>query len=84
MRTEDLKIANLTSQEQVEQLKGIICDITGARFVGADLSQQIIEFDMVEDLDDLDLTTVQCELRAHGFEAGEVVEGQTCSVRFRR
>jgi hypothetical protein len=84
MRTEDLKIANLTSEEQVDEIRDIICDITGALFVGADLSRQIVEFDLVEDLDDLDLTTVQCELRARGYEAGEVVEGQTCSVRFRR
>jgi hypothetical protein len=38
---------------------------------------------MVEDFDDLTLTDVQCRLRDAGFEAGEVVEGQTCTLRLR-
>ena len=83
MRREDLKISNLETQEQVEQLRSIICGITGARFVGADLANQIVEFDMFQDFDNLNLTTIQCQLREHGFEAGEV-EGGTCTLRFRQ
>ena len=83
MREGSLKIANLTRVEQVDQVKDIICGITGARFIQADLDDQVIDFDLVEDLDDLTLTTLQCDLRDAGFEAGEV-EGSTCAVRFRR
>ncbi|GAB4255062.1 MAG: hypothetical protein Kow00129_15990 [Thermoleophilia bacterium] len=83
MRHEDLKISNLETEEQVQQIRDIICGITGARFVSADLEDQIIEFDMFQDFDHLDITTIQCTLREHGFEAGEVVEGQTCTLRFR-
>jgi hypothetical protein len=83
VREDSLKIANLTSVEQVDQVKDIICGITGARFIQADLDDQIIDFELVEDLDDLTLTTIQCDLRDNGFEAGEVVEGSTCTVRFR-
>jgi hypothetical protein len=83
VREDSLKITNLTSVEQVDQVKGIICGITGARFIQADLDEQIIDFELVEDLDDLTLTTIQCDLREHGFDAGEVVEGSTCAVRFR-
>lgn len=82
MRHEDLKISNLTDEAQVEQLKDIICGITGAQFISADLDRQVVEFDLYQDFDNLDLTTVQCTLREHGFEAGEVVEGQTCTLRF--
>ena len=83
MRHEDLKIANLTTEEQVQQVRHIICGITGAQFVSADLEKQVVEFDMFQDFDHLNLTDIQCELREHGFEAGEVVEGQTCNLRFR-
>lgn len=81
MRREELKIINLTTPEQVERLKELICDITGAVFVGADLDKQIVEFDLFQDLDDLTLTDIQCRLRDAGFEAGEVVEGSTCTLR---
>ena len=81
MRREELKIINLATPEQVEQLKALICDITGAVFVGADLESQIVEFDMIQDLDDLTLTDIQCRLRDAGFEAGEVGEGSTCTLR---
>ena len=83
MRQDSLRVANLTSVEQVDQIKDIICDITGARFIQADLDDQIIDFELVEDLDDLTLTTIQCDLRDKGFEAGEVTEGSTCAIRFR-
>ena len=83
MRHEDLKISNLETPEQVEEIKNIICGITGARFVEADLEAQVVEFDMFQDFDNLDLTAIQCTLREHGYEAGEVVAGQTCRVRFR-
>lgn len=83
VRHADLKIANLTTEEQVQQLRKIICGITGAQFVGADLKSQTIEFDIFQDFDHLNLTDIQCTLREHGFEAGEVVEGQTCNMRFR-
>jgi hypothetical protein len=82
MRRQDLKIANLETEEQVEKLRDIICGITGARFLGADLDAKVIEFDMYQDFDNLNLTTIQCELREHGFEAGEVEAG-TCTLRFR-
>jgi hypothetical protein len=82
MRHEDLKIANLVNPEQVEEVRKIICGITGARFVSADLERQLVEFDLFQDFDHLTLTDVQCELREHGFEAGEV-EGNTCTLRFR-
>lgn len=81
MRHEDLKIINLQTEEQVERLKDLLCDITGVRFVKADLDAQIVEFDMFQDFDDLTLTDIQCRLRDAGFEAGEVVEGQTCTLR---
>lgn len=84
MRREDLRIVNLETEAQVEQVKDLICGITGAVFVGADLENQIVEFDLFQDLDDLTLTDVQCRLRDAGFEAGAVVEGQTCRVRFNR
>ena len=61
MRREELKIINLSTPEQLEQLKELICDITGAVFVGADLESQIVEFDMFQDLDDLALTDIQCQ-----------------------
>jgi len=83
MRHEDLKISNLETPEQVEEIKNIICGITGARFVEADLEAQVVEFDMFQDFDNLDLTAIQCTLREHGYEAGEVVPGQTCRIRFR-
>jgi hypothetical protein len=82
MRRQELKIANLQSEEQVQQLRDIICGITGARFLSADLAGQVVEFDMYQDFDHLNLTTIQCELREHGFEAGEVEAG-TCTLRFR-
>ena len=84
MRREELKIINLSTPEQVAQLKDLICDITGAVFVGADLESQVVEFDMVQDFDDLTLTDIQCRLRDAGFEAGEVIEGSTCTVRLTR
>lgn len=84
MRRVELKIINLGTLEQVEQLKDLVCDITGAVFVGADLESQIVEFDMFQDLDDLTLTDIQCSLRDAGFEAGEVVEGSTCTLRLTR
>lgn len=84
MRHEDLKIANLETEEQVERLKAAIDGVTGAVFVGADLEARLVEFDMSQDLDDLTITDIQCRLREAGFEAGDVVEGQTCTVRFRR
>lgn len=82
MRREDLKIANLETPEQVEELRRIICGITGARFIGADLESQVVEFDMYQDFDNLNLTTIQCQLREHGFQAGEI-GGGTCTLRFR-
>jgi|GEM_PF-2210727 len=81
MRREELKIINLSRPEQVDQLKELICGITGAVFVGADLESQIVEFDMFQDLNDLALTDIQCQLRDAGFEAGEVVDGSTCTLR---
>ncbi len=84
MRREDLRIANLETSDQIEQVKDIICDITGAVFVGADLENRIVEFDMFQDLDDLTVTDIQCRLRDAGFDAGEVVEGVTCRLRFNR
>jgi hypothetical protein len=84
MRVDDLKIGNLTTTEQLEVVREIIDDITGAKLLGADLENGLIEFEIQEDLDDLDLTTVQCALRERGFDAGEIVEGQTCKLRFRR
>lgn len=83
MRHEDLKISNLTTPEQVDEIRALICGITGARFVSADLQTRTVEFDMFQDFDDLSLTDIQCKLREHGFEAGEVIEGQTCTLRFR-
>ncbi len=82
MRHEDLKIRNLETQEQLERVKAILGGITGTVFVGADLETQVVEFDMSQDLDDLTITDIQCRLRDAGFEAGEIVEGQTCTVRF--
>lgn len=84
MRHEDLKISNLETEEQVERLKAAIDGVTGAVFVGADLEARLVEFDMSQDLDDLTITDIQCRLRDAGFEAGDVVEGQTCTLRFRR
>jgi len=83
VRQDSLTIANLTSVEQVDRIREIICGTTGARFIQADLDDQTIDFELVEDLDDLTLTTIQCDLRENGFEAGEVVEGSTCAIRFR-
>lgn len=82
MRHEDLKIRNLETREQLERVKAVLADITGTVFVGADLEAQLVEFDMAQDLDDLTLTDVQCRLRDAGFDAGDIVEGQTCTVRF--
>jgi hypothetical protein len=84
MRIDDLIVSNLTSPEQVELIREVISDITGAQLVEADLDTRVIVFAIQEDLDDVDLTTVQCALREHGFEAGEVIEGQTCRVRFQK
>lgn len=84
MRIDDLKVSNLTTPEQVEQIRDVISGITGAEFVSADLAKQLIVFDIQQDLEDLDLTVVQCTLREHGFEAGEVIEGETCRIRFQR
>lgn len=84
MRVDDLRIRNLKTSEQLEEVKKTISGITGAIFVGADLDQQVVEFGLQEDLDDLTLTDVQCALRDKGFDAGEAVEGQTCVVRFKK
>ena len=81
MRREDLIISNLNNTEQVEEIKKIVCSITGARFAGADLASGLVEFDLYQDFDNLDLTDVQCRLREYGFEAGQVNEG-TCTLRF--
>jgi len=83
VRHEDLKIINLQSGEDVQRLKDLLCDITGVRFVSADLDAQIVEFDMFQDFDDLTLTDIQCRLRDAGFDAGTVVEGETCTLRLR-
>jgi hypothetical protein len=83
MRIEDLKIVNLTTQEQVDQVRRLLDGITGVEFSGADLEKHIIEFTIAEDLDDLTLTDIQCRLRDAGLEAGEVVEGETCTLRLR-
>ncbi len=82
MRHEQLLISNLATAEQVEQVKEIVCGMTGAVFVQADLPEQTIDFDLAQDLDDLTLSDVQCRLHEAGFDAGEVIEGQTCRLRF--
>ena len=84
MRRDDLRVSNLDSPEQIEEIREVISGITGAEFVEADMANQLIVFEIQEDLDDVDLTRVQCALRERGFEAGEVIEGETCRVRFRK
>jgi hypothetical protein len=84
MRVDDLIVGNLTTPEQVEEIREVISEITGAEFVEADVAKHLIVFEIQEDLDDLDITTVLCALREHGFDAGEVIEGQTCRVRFHK
>ncbi|NLE73889.1 MAG: hypothetical protein GX604_04570 [Actinobacteria bacterium] len=84
MRVDDLHITNLSTQAEVEQVKEIITGITGAVFLRADLESQTVDFGLEEDLDDLTLTDVQCALREQGFEAGDVIEGVTCRVRFKK
>jgi len=81
MRREDLKIMNLDTQEQIDRLRDLLAKVVGAEFVGADLASQVVEFDIYQDLDDLTITDIQCMLREEGFEAGEIVEGQTCTLR---
>jgi hypothetical protein len=79
VRLADLSITNLETEEQLRELRDVMSVITGVEFVAADLDSQMVEFSMAEDLDDI--TDIQCALRDAGFEAGEVVEGQTCTLR---
>jgi hypothetical protein len=81
VRLADLSITNLETEEQLRELRDVMSVITGVEFVAADLDSQMVEFSMAEDLDDITLTDIQCALRDAGFEAGEVVEGQTCTLR---